>query len=64
MAAPASKGVIVPTPKEIIVPTLKGVIMPSPKEVIVSAPKGVIVPTPKVISSLYIRHILTLNKIL
>jgi hypothetical protein len=46
----------VPTPKEVVVPT--------PKEIVVPTPKGVVVPAPRVISSLYIRHILTLNRIL
>ena len=45
-----------PTPKEVVVPT--------PKEIVVPAPKGVVVPAPRVISSLYIRHILTLSRIL
>ena len=56
MAAPASKGVIVPTPKEVVVPT--------PKEIVVPAPKGVVVPAPEEISSLYVRHMLTLSRIL
>jgi hypothetical protein len=30
----------------------------------VPAPKGVVVPAPKVISSLYVRYILTLSRIL
>jgi hypothetical protein len=46
------------------VPAPKGVVVPSPKEVIVPAPKGVVVPAPKVISSLYIRYMLTLSRIL
>ena len=45
-------------------PAPKGVIVPSPKEVIVPTSKGVIMPIPKVISSLYIRYILTLSRIL
>jgi hypothetical protein len=39
-----------------VAPTPKGVALPAPKEVIVSVPR--------VISSLYIRYILTLSKIL
>ena len=45
-------------------PTPKGVIVPSFKKVIVPTLKGVIVPIPKVINSLYIKYILTLNRIL
>jgi hypothetical protein len=39
-------------------------VAPTPKGVALPAPKEVIVPVPKVISSLYIRYILTLSKIL